>query len=702
MGKNKNTRKRPLNTSSSSSNMGDLSMDRSIVEEKSGVKDKSETLHENPELQTTACGVVSLRTASDSDKDASNLSYNSSSDNLCASVVTDEQKFESYFESLARRRSLSLDSRPEQMKSGLNNPIQFTKTKTLSEKDFLKVVSPRRLESQRRWSDRKEDNLRQHLTHPKKKIKTSIFNSPIFDKSSVSDSIQSLVVNEESITCVDLNATEKFVDQVCVDQMCANQKSLEESVTSSKDLNFKILNEMKMTALSNANEIRQGEVIAIDKSLLIPNGVINEVNKTLIKQVSESKANSQSRPPMTEEQKRRLREVQSRTVFIDGHKDELRKYFKHMPRKLNKEIIEKTRGEVDKVFITQQGVLKIVAKDEAQRNQLLKIKSLNDKPVRTSIPFSLTFKPLSNNKPPPVKKQETVYFVKGVVFGLLENEENLNEIALEIGAHHIHRLGNPEFSKATLIAYPKETVLPEFLEVNGRKYRVHPYVSKPMRCDRCQCYGHRTGSCTREVVCSRCAGNHAYVDCLEKTKLKCANCGEAHSAAHRSCAVYIKTQAALKIRAEQNITFADAMLKVDEIQSENVNVDVPKTNGVTYASKVKNGIEIQAKIRSISVDVQTSTDVQIASNGETCPEDDLLKKFLSFNEKDFTIINTDKSINDTVEEYDQSTKIKMSFVLGVLATIEKAKSREHAQYVICHAASKMLFDNKIKFIYKDW
>src|SRR5688572_6615405 len=168
MGKSKNTRKRPLNTSSSSSNMGDLSMDRSIVEEKSGVKDKSETLHENPELQTTACGgVVSLRTASDSEKDASNLSYNSSSDNLCASVVTDEQKFESYFESLARRRSLSLDSRSELMKSGLNNPIQFTKTKTLSEKDFLKVVSPRRLESQRRWSDRKEGNLRHHLTQPK-------------------------------------------------------------------------------------------------------------------------------------------------------------------------------------------------------------------------------------------------------------------------------------------------------------------------------------------------------------------------------------------------------------------------------------------------------------------------------------------------------------------------------------------------------
>jgi len=99
--------------------------------------------------------------------------------------------------------------------------------------------------------------------------------------------------------------------------------------------------------------------------------------------------------------------------------------------------------------------------------------------------------------------------------------------------------------------------------------------------------------------------------------------------------------------------------------------------------------------------------VQIASNDEICPDDDLVKTFLSFSDKDYTVINTCKPVGDAVEDYavedyDQSTKLKMSFVLGVLATINKAKSREHAQHVICHAASTMLFDNKIQFLYKDW
>jgi len=308
---------------------------------------------------------------------------------------------------------------------------------------------------------------------------------------------------------------------------------------------------------------------------------------------------------------------------------------------------------------------------------------------------------VSNKKSYPVKKHETDYFVKGVVFGLLEDRENLAEIAVEVGAHHISRLGNPEFSKATLIVYPKGTVLPEFLEVDGRRYRVHIYVPKPLRCDRCQFYGHRTISCTRDVVCSRCAGNHSFVDCLEKNKLRCANCGEAHSAAHRGCAVYIKTQAALRIRAEQNITFADAMIKVDEIQSENVNANVPKTNSVTYASQVKAGIENQTKVKNNSIVIQTPIDVQMASNGETSPSD-LVKKFLSFDKKDYKAINTCKPVSDEIEVIDSITQIKMSFVLGVLATIEKAKSRKHAQFEICQAASEILFNKELEFRYKDW
>lgn len=63
-------------------------------------------------------------------------------------------------------------------------------------------------------------------------------------------------------------------------------------------------------------------------------------------------------------------------------------------------------AEVGKIVITQQGALKIIAKGEAQKNQLFKIQGLNENPMKTSLPFLLTFLLVSNSKPLPMEKQE--------------------------------------------------------------------------------------------------------------------------------------------------------------------------------------------------------------------------------------------------------------------------------------------------------
>ena len=142
------------------------------------------------------------------------------------------------------------------------------------------------------------------------------------------------------------------------------------------------------------------------------------------------------------------------------------------------------------------------------------------------------------------------------------------------------------------------------------------------------------------------------------------------------------------------------MIKVDEVQSENVNIAVI-TNNVTYASKVKTGIENQIEIRNTSLDMQPPNDDQIASNGETF-HSDLVKRFLSFDKKDYKATNTCKPMSDAMNDCDPIIQLKMSFVLGVLAAIDKAKSRKHAQFEICHAASEILFNKEIEFSYKDW
>ena len=184
MGKNK--RKRSLNISSGSSNLGDTSLSKNSPQtEKSNLHHKSETRKNNQNILSTAYEDTSLtvdltKTAENmtgdeyltennkntkenySDGNARKVSL--SNDNRRGPGVT--TSFESYFETLTKRRSQSLENRPNQMQ--------------LKKEDFLKVDTPQNLQDQRHTMDGKEGKIHK-LTHPKKKIKMSMYTDKLSD-----------------------------------------------------------------------------------------------------------------------------------------------------------------------------------------------------------------------------------------------------------------------------------------------------------------------------------------------------------------------------------------------------------------------------------------------------------------------------------------------------------------------------------------
>lgn len=61
------------------------------------------------------------------------------------------------------------------------------------------------------------------------------------------------------------------------------------------------------------------------------------------------------------------------------------------------------------------------------------------------------------------------------------------------------------------------------------------------QCTNCQKYGHTKNFCTRNPICVKCAGDHKTFDCPIKQKsehIKCALCGENHTASYKGCSVY--------------------------------------------------------------------------------------------------------------------------------------------------------------------
>src|SRR6218665_2358871 len=101
------------------------------------------------------------------------------------------------------------------------------------------------------------------------------------------------------------------------------------------------------------------------------------------------------------------------------------------------------------------------------------------------------------------KPEKPEFFPKGVIYGLQESQDNLDEIANEIGATYMHWVGDPNNSKTTLVAFEKNTDLPPFVEIDNRKYKIHPFIPTPKRCNKCQLFGHHWKQCYREAVCSR-------------------------------------------------------------------------------------------------------------------------------------------------------------------------------------------------------
>jgi hypothetical protein len=57
---------------------------------------------------------------------------------------------------------------------------------------------------------------------------------------------------------------------------------------------------------------------------------------------------------------------------------------------------------------------------------------------------------------------------------LLEDQHNLNDIALEICVRHMHKFGNSDHRKTFLVAY----LSPPFIQVSGKKYNASLFCNE--------------------------------------------------------------------------------------------------------------------------------------------------------------------------------------------------------------------------------
>ena len=221
-------------------------------------------------------------------------------------------------------------------------------------------------------------------------------------------------------------------------------------------------------------------------------------------------------------------------------------------------------GDPQSVKRLRNGSFLIQCKSKKQSEQLLRATRLVDRGMRVT-----PHKQLNSSKGV-IRCPD----LKGV-----SEEEIKTELASQ-GVTEVHRVtirkGTERVSTNTLFLTFCNPVLPPVLKVGYLNVRVQLYVPSPMRCFKCQKFGHVRDRCSGEEVCGVCCKATHDGPCTDPAH--CANCGGDHPSSSRNCPVWIQESSIQKVKTEKKISFFEARRQVVGSQTSTVS---------SYASAVR-------------------------------------------------------------------------------------------------------------------
>ncbi|GBN23794.1 hypothetical protein AVEN_104402-1 [Araneus ventricosus] len=98
--------------------------------------------------------------------------------------------------------------------------------------------------------------------------------------------------------------------------------------------------------------------------------------------------------------------------------------------------------------------------------------------------------------------------------------------------------------------------LPEYIKAGYVRCSVGPYIPNPLRCFKCQRFGHSKTNCRGTLTCARCAAaGHESTGCTAVEK--CVNCQGQHTSFSRSCPKW-KQEKEVSTKYQKHISFPEA------------------------------------------------------------------------------------------------------------------------------------------------
>ncbi|GBO16030.1 hypothetical protein AVEN_115801-1 [Araneus ventricosus] len=224
-----------------------------------------------------------------------------------------------------------------------------------------------------------------------------------------------------------------------------------------------------------------------------------------------------------------------------------------------------TVGEVKSTKKLRSGDLLVEVHSRKQSQQIVKLKTFSNIPITVSPHASLNSS-------------------KGVITcGELLNvptEEILKELQGQ-GVSHVRRIsirrdGQLLNTKHLILTFDSAK-LPENIKAGYMHLSVRTYIPNPLRCFKCQRFGHSKTSCRGTLTCARCAEvGHESTDCTRTEK--CVNCKGEHTSFSRNCIAWKREKEIISTKIKKQISYPEAR--------KLVNSQTP-TPGNSYVSVAK-------------------------------------------------------------------------------------------------------------------
>jgi hypothetical protein len=183
----------------------------------------------------------------------------------------------------------------------------------------------------------------------------------------------------------------------------------------------------------------------------------------------------------------------------------------------------------------------------------------------------------------------SVQWTKGVI-KKVPHYLDISDIMSDSGVVWAHRIMSnkgkeKQPTRVVILAFPAGKK-PETVSIGLSDYRLQTYIPLPVRCAKCQRFGHKIAACTaKTATCSKCGEKHDAVSC-NTAKVTCVNCNGNHSAGYRGCPKYQTISHTLITSAKTGLLYSEALKRTKERERKKLAGDAGSRTTATHAEAV--------------------------------------------------------------------------------------------------------------------